>query len=168
MEVVPPLPSVWLVSLPRASVSLLTGRIAPDANRTAKISATLEGRLAKLSADMGDKVAAGSTLGLVETPELLDKPLTLRSPVAGVITEKNGTVGELIEKGQVVYTVSDPDRLWLIGEVKERVQPVLDVFGDVPWWAYGLLFVVGFWLVWQRIKASEQGQIDAFRSGERR
>jgi uncharacterized protein (TIGR02594 family) len=55
-----------------------------------------------------------------------------------------------------------------IGEVKERVQPVLDVFGDVPWWAYGLLFVVGFWLVWQRIKASEQGQIDAFRSGDRR
>lgn len=98
----------------------IPGRIAPDANRTAKVSATLEGRLAKLSADLGDKVTAGSTLGLVETPELLDKPLTLRSPIAGVITEKNGTVGELIGKGQVVYTVSDPDRLWLIGEVKER------------------------------------------------
>lgn len=98
----------------------IPGRIAPDANRTAKISATLEGRLEKLNADVGDKVAAGSVLGLVETPELLDKPLTLRSPVAGVVTEKNGTVGELIEKGQVLYTVSDPDRLWLIGEVRER------------------------------------------------
>ncbi len=96
------------------------GRLAPDANRMAKISATLEGRLIKLDQDLGDKVAQGALMGLVETPELLNKPLALRSPIAGIVTEKSATVGELVEKGKAIFVVSDPSHLWLIGEVKEK------------------------------------------------
>jgi multidrug efflux pump subunit AcrA (membrane-fusion protein) len=96
------------------------GRLAPDANRTAKISATLEGRLMKLNHDLGDRVAPGSVMGLVETPELLDKPLALLSPIAGIVTERSATIGELVEKGKEIFVVSDPSHLWLIGEVKEK------------------------------------------------
>lgn len=96
------------------------GRITTDANRTAKVSATLEGRVVKLTADIGDKVSQGEVLGLLESPELLDKALALKAPVAGVIMEKSVAVGELVEKGKEIFTISDPRFIWLIGEVKEQ------------------------------------------------
>jgi multidrug efflux pump subunit AcrA (membrane-fusion protein) len=96
------------------------GRISPDANRTAKVAAQLEGRVSRLDLDVGDRVAQGAAMGTLETPELLDKPLVLRAPVSGVVTEKAAAVGELVEKGRAVYEISDPARLWLIGEVKEK------------------------------------------------
>lgn len=96
------------------------GRITADLNRSAKMSATLEGRIIKLNQDLGDKVVIGAEMGLLETPELLDKPLILKASINGIVTEKQGTVGELIAKGQEIFTLSDPNYLWLIGEVKEQ------------------------------------------------
>jgi Cu(I)/Ag(I) efflux system membrane fusion protein len=96
------------------------GRLSPDANRTAKVAPQLEGRVTRLNQDVGDRVAQGAVMGTLETPELLDKPLVLHAPVAGVVTEKAAAVGELVEKGRAIYEISDPSRLWLIGEVKEK------------------------------------------------
>jgi multidrug efflux pump subunit AcrA (membrane-fusion protein) len=96
------------------------GRLSPDANRTAKVSATLEGRVTKLNQDIGDRVAQGAVMGLLETPELLDKPLVLHAPLSGIVTEKAASIGELVEKGKALYEISDPSRLWLIGEVREK------------------------------------------------
>jgi cobalt-zinc-cadmium efflux system membrane fusion protein len=65
-------------------------------------------------------VKTGDVLGLVESPELLGKALELKAPIDGVITERNATVGELVDKAKPVYTISDPTQLWAIAEVKER------------------------------------------------
>lgn len=96
------------------------GRISANLNQTAEIAPTLEGRLTKLNFDINDRVKAGDVLGLVESPEMLGKPLELKAPIDGVITERNVTVGELVDKSKPVYTISDPTRLWAIAEVKER------------------------------------------------
>jgi multidrug efflux pump subunit AcrA (membrane-fusion protein) len=96
------------------------GRLVTDANRTAKVSATLEGRVTRLVQDVGDRVAQGADMGQLETPELLDRPLVLHAPLAGVVTDRSVSVGELAEKGRALYVISDPARLWLLGEVKER------------------------------------------------
>lgn len=96
------------------------GRISANLNQTAKVTPTLEGRLTKLNFDVNDTVKAGSVVALMESPELLGKPLELKAPIDGVITERNATVGELADKGRVIYTLSDPARLWAIAEVKER------------------------------------------------
>jgi len=96
------------------------GRIVVDANRTAKVSAQFDGRIAKLSRDLGDQVEVGTEMGSVETPELLDKPFVLRAPIAGTVTEKAAATGELVAKGQNLFTVSDLGSVWLIGEVKEK------------------------------------------------
>jgi len=98
----------------------IPGRVSADLNRSAKVSATLEGRIIQLIPDVGDRVSKGAVMGKVETPELLDRPLLLQAPVDGVVTGKSASVGELVEKGREVYTISDPSHLWLIGEVKER------------------------------------------------
>jgi multidrug efflux pump subunit AcrA (membrane-fusion protein) len=96
------------------------GRVSENLNKTARIASTLEGRIIKLNVDLNDKVKVGDVLGLVQTPELLGKPLELRAPIDGVITERKAAVGELVGKDKEIYTISDPTDLWVIAEVKER------------------------------------------------
>lgn len=105
---------------PLSQTLKVPGRIVVDANRTAKVAALFDGRIAKLNRDLGDRVVAGVEMGSLETPELLDKPFVLRAPIGGVVTEKTASVGELVAKGQSLFTVSDLASVWLIGEVKEK------------------------------------------------
>jgi len=96
------------------------GRLSNNLNKTAKVFTTLEGRLTKLNFDLGDPVKPGDVLASIETPELLGRPLELKAPIAGVITERKSTVGELVKKESEVYTISDPTQLWVITAIKER------------------------------------------------
>lgn len=96
------------------------GRLGENLNKTAKVTSTLEGRLTKLHFDLNQAVKAGDVLGLVQTPELLGRPLELKAPIDGVITERKSTVGELIGKDTEIYTISDPADLWVLAEIKER------------------------------------------------
>ena len=96
------------------------GRVSENLNKTAKVSSTLEGRLIKLNFDLNDRVKTGDVLGLVQTPELLGRPLELKAPIDGVIVDRKATVGELVGKEKEIYVISDPKDLWVIAEVKER------------------------------------------------
>ena len=96
------------------------GRVSENMNKTAKVASTLEGRLIKLNFDINDHVKTGNVLGLVQTPELLGKPLELKAPIDGVIIERTSAIGELVDKGSAIYTISDPGELWVIAEIKER------------------------------------------------
>jgi len=96
------------------------GRVTENQNKTARVSSTLEGRLVKVNADLNDAVKAGDVLGLVQTPELLGKPLELKSPIEGVIVDRKASVGELVNKEKEIFTISDPTDLWVIAEIKER------------------------------------------------
>ena len=96
------------------------GRVSENLNRTAKIASTLEGRLIKLNVDLNDKVKTGDVLALVQTPELLGKPLELKAPIDGVIIDRKTAPGELVSKDKEIYTISDPTDLWVIAEIKER------------------------------------------------
>lgn len=96
------------------------GRVSENLNKTAKIASTLEGRLIKLNVDLNDRVRTGDVLGLVQTPELLGKPLELKAPIDGVIVDRKSAPGELVGKDKQIFTISDPTDLWVIAEVKER------------------------------------------------
>jgi multidrug efflux pump subunit AcrA (membrane-fusion protein) len=96
------------------------GRVSENANKTAKVSSTLEGRLMKLNYDVNDAVKAGDVMGLIQTPELLGRPLELKAPLDGIVVERKSTVGELVGKDTQIYTISDPTDLWVVAEIKER------------------------------------------------
>jgi multidrug efflux pump subunit AcrA (membrane-fusion protein) len=96
------------------------GRVSANLNKTARVTTTLDGRLTKLNFDLNDSVKAGDVMALVESPELLGRPLELKAALNGVVIERNATVGELVDKSKVIYTISDPAQLWAIAEVKER------------------------------------------------
>ena len=96
------------------------GRASANANKTARIASTLEGRLVSLNVDLNDHVKRGDVLALVEAPELLGKQLELKAPIDGVIVERKSTAGEQVDKDKEIYTISDPTDLWVIAEIKER------------------------------------------------
>jgi multidrug efflux pump subunit AcrA (membrane-fusion protein) len=96
------------------------GRVTENQNKTARVSSTLEGRLVKVTVDLNDAVKAGDVLGLVQTPELLGRPLELKSPIDGLVLDRKASVGELVSKEKEIFTISDPTDLWVIAEIKER------------------------------------------------
>ena len=96
------------------------GTVTENLNKTAKITPTLEGRITQLNFDINDRVKKGDVLALLQTPELLGKPLELKAPIDGIVTERQATVGELAGKETQIYTISDPADLWVVAEVKER------------------------------------------------
>jgi len=96
------------------------GRLTANQNKTAKVNSTLEGRLIKVGVDLNDKVRAGDVLALVQTPELLGRPLELKAPIDGVIIDRKASIGELVGKDREIFTISDPTDLWAIAEIKER------------------------------------------------
>jgi multidrug efflux pump subunit AcrA (membrane-fusion protein) len=96
------------------------GRVSLDMNKTAKITSPLEGRLTALAFDINDKVQIGDVLARVESPELLGKQLEIRSPIDGVVIERQGSRGEMIDRAKVMYTISQSESLWVIAEIKER------------------------------------------------
>jgi len=55
-----------------------------------------------------------------------------------------------------------------VDAAREWAQPVLNLLGDVPAWAYISIVAGGLLLLWLRTRSAEQHQVAAFRSGERR
>jgi multidrug efflux pump subunit AcrA (membrane-fusion protein) len=96
------------------------GRISVNVNRTAKVTSTFEGRIAIMNYDVGTIVQPGDVMCLIDSPELLNRPLELKAPIGGQIIERHGTVGEAVDKTTELYTISDLKMVWCIAEVKEK------------------------------------------------
>ena len=96
------------------------GRISVNVTRTAKVTSTLEGRILKMNYDIGAEVRAADVTALIDSPELLNKPLELRAPIGGRVIERRGTVGEAVDRAKEIYTISDLTTLWAIAEIKEK------------------------------------------------
>jgi Cu(I)/Ag(I) efflux system membrane fusion protein len=56
----------------------------------------------------------------VERTGAVQKTLTLRSPLGGVVVQKNVSSGQRVAAGDAVYQVADLREVWLEGEVFER------------------------------------------------
>ncbi|HMA19216.1 MAG TPA: efflux RND transporter periplasmic adaptor subunit, partial [Gemmatimonadaceae bacterium] len=67
----------------------------------------------------------------IEQTGQVRKNLTLRSPISGVVIEKNVLGGQKIMAGETLYKVADLSDVWLEGEVFERDLPSVRVGTDV-------------------------------------
>jgi membrane fusion protein, copper/silver efflux system len=63
----------------------------------------------------------------IERTGQVRKTLTLRSPVSGVVIEKNVLGGQKIMSGEALYKVADLSIVWIEGEVFERDLPAVNV-----------------------------------------
>jgi membrane fusion protein, copper/silver efflux system len=67
----------------------------------------------------------------IERTGQVRKNVTLRSPITGVVIEKNVLGGQKIMAGQALYKVADLSDVWLEGEVFERDLPAVRIGADV-------------------------------------
>jgi len=96
------------------------GRISFNLNQTAKVTSTFAGRISKMNEDIGAVVQKQDVMALVDSPELLNKPLELKAPISGQVIERHGTVGEAVDETKELYTISDLKSVWGIAEIKEK------------------------------------------------
>src|SRR6185369_9643415 len=79
--------SAGIKTAPSVSASLpatldLTGEIAADPDRSARLAARVPGRIVDVKAKEGDRVKAGQTIAVLESPELARARATLASAAA--------------------------------------------------------------------------------------
>lgn len=82
--------------------------IAPE--QIARVRARFPGVITKVNVRLGDRVAKGDLLAQVESNESL-KTYDLRSPIAGVVTERQISVGEIAGE-QPLFAITDLTTLW--------------------------------------------------------
>ena len=85
---------------------MLYGQIAPDPARQREVGARFPGIIQKVNKKLGDRVAAGEALAVIESNESL-RTYTVQAPISGVITVRNANPGE--ESGnRPLFTIIDP------------------------------------------------------------
>ncbi len=76
----------------------------------------------------------GFTAGQIDQLEKRGTPaerVTVRSPLAGVVIEKHGEVGQFVQRGAPVYSIAGLERLWLLLDAYETDAPWLTPAGSV-------------------------------------
>lgn len=91
--------------------TLLTyGRLSTAQEQIARVRARFPGVITRVNARMGDRVAKGDLLAQVESNESL-KSYDLRSPIDGVVIERQVSIGEIADE-QTLFAIADLRTLW--------------------------------------------------------
>jgi membrane fusion protein, heavy metal efflux system len=94
-----------------AEVLALRGRVVPNEERVRSVSARFAGPVRNVLKAVGDHVAAGETLAVVESNESLTN-FNVTSPIDGTIIERHANPGE-IAGGEPLFVVADYRSLWV-------------------------------------------------------
>jgi multidrug resistance efflux pump len=99
-----------------------------------KICPQATGKLIDCFIDEGKPVKKNEIVGRLEVMNLPDSSIELslvRSPITGIVIKKQGTVGEVVQAGQTLAYVVDPDELYVIANIEEtkigRIRPGMKV-----------------------------------------
>lgn len=103
----------------------LTGRVQTDPNRLSVVRARYPGVVTQLKHDIGDRVQAGDVLATIQSNDSL-QIYTLKSPVAGVVIQRDAFVGKLTAD-DVLFTVVDLSRVWIELDVFDKDLALLRV-----------------------------------------
>jgi membrane fusion protein, heavy metal efflux system len=89
----------------------LHGVIAADANRISRVGARFPGIVKALHKQLGESVAVGDLLAVVESNESLQS-YEIRAPQAGLVTERAATVGSVTGEAPLL-TITDLSSVWV-------------------------------------------------------
>ena len=89
----------------------VSGRISPVSSNVAHIASRFSGVIREVKKDIGETVAAGDVLAIVESNQNLQK-FEVRALKAGIITDRHATIGESIKEDDALFIVMDLSELW--------------------------------------------------------
>ena len=90
----------------------VTGRIEPNEDRMAHIIPRFPGVVKEVRKRLGDQVAQGEVLAIVQSNESLEL-YEVRSQIAGTVIKKHVTPGEFVAEDEDVYVVADLGSVWV-------------------------------------------------------
>lgn len=106
------------------------GLLTPIEGRVASVTARFPGPIRSLRANVGDAVRAGQTLATIESNLSLSN-YAVSSPIAGVVTDRNGAVGGVATENMPLFEVADLSRLWvdlhIFGSDAQHITPGVPV-----------------------------------------
>jgi cobalt-zinc-cadmium efflux system membrane fusion protein len=88
----------------------LSGRIVPNANQVAQIRGRFPGIVREVHKNLGDAVAAGDVLAVIESNDSL-QTYSVKAPIKGVVLTRNTNVGD-VAGDTVLFTIGNLDTLW--------------------------------------------------------
>lgn len=100
-------------------VSTDDARVSAD---LVSVTPQISGKLLELNIEDGDKVTKNQILARQEMNSLPDTSVDqslVRSPIDGIVVKKQGTIGELWTSGQTMFTLIDPNKLYITADVEE-------------------------------------------------
>jgi cobalt-zinc-cadmium efflux system membrane fusion protein len=97
------------------------GTVKLNANRVARAVPRFGGIVREARKSLGDAVAAGETVAVVETNQSL-VTLEVQAPIAGVIVDRDVNAGETVGDGATLYTIADLADVWVDLNVPKRDQ----------------------------------------------
>jgi cobalt-zinc-cadmium efflux system membrane fusion protein len=117
----------------------LTGILAPHEDRVAEITARFPGVVREVRKRLGDPVAVGEVVAVVESNQSLQR-YEVRSGLAGSIVRRDVTVGEFASDSKTIFEVADYGELFAdlyvfpadFGKVRLG-QPVVVRFPEQGW-----------------------------------
>ncbi|MBB6214170.1 multidrug resistance efflux pump [Anaerosolibacter carboniphilus] len=104
-----------------------------------KVSPQISGKLLEFDVEEGDRVIEDQILGRQEMVNLADTSIDLsllRAPSNGIVTKKQGNIGEMASPGQTLAVIIDPDQLYISANIEEtklnKVKPgqIVDISID--------------------------------------
>lgn len=99
------------------------GHIEEVPSRKATLSSRIAGRVVALDIYEGDEVVEGQVVGRMESRQPGNPPPTipLIAPRAGLVTESHLRLGQAVEPGDLLLTISDHKMLWAVAKIPEQV-----------------------------------------------
>ncbi|MCT8978629.1 efflux RND transporter periplasmic adaptor subunit [Clostridium sp. CX1] len=100
-------------------VSTEDARVGAD---LVSVTPQISGKLLELNVQEGETVTKNQILARQEMNNLPDSSVDqslVRSPINGIVVKKQGTVGELWSSGQTMFTLVDPNNLYISANIEE-------------------------------------------------
>ncbi|MEO2091298.1 MAG: efflux RND transporter periplasmic adaptor subunit [Gemmataceae bacterium] len=89
----------------------LTGKLVPLEDRVAHVTPRFPGVIREVRKRLGDAVARGETLAVVESNQTL-QPYEVKSQIPGMIVLRHATLGESVTDASVLFDVADYGELF--------------------------------------------------------
>jgi cobalt-zinc-cadmium efflux system membrane fusion protein len=106
------------------------GLLTPVEGHLANVTARFPGPIRSLRANVGDRVRAGQVLATIESNLSLSN-YSVTSPITGVVTVRNASVGGVAGENMPLFEVADLSRLWvdlhIFGADAQHIRPGVPV-----------------------------------------
>ncbi|MEO7413819.1 MAG: efflux RND transporter periplasmic adaptor subunit [Opitutaceae bacterium] len=95
------------------------GQVKLNANKIARAVPRFAGIVREARKAIGDTVAAGEVVAVVETNQSLVS-IEVKAPIAGVIVDRDVNAGETVTDAATLYTIADLSDVWIDLNVPKR------------------------------------------------